>query len=167
MAWIIHKLASGNSVATLNLLRLYEFTTRDEYRQRAEKALAAFQATLDRAPTSMSEMLLALDFYTDTPKEVVIVTPASRDGASSLLGKLRSSFVPNRVLVVVTEEDAQGALSKLVPLVDKKVAREGRATAYVCERRVCKLPTTDPEIFAGQIRTVEPLEPATREKSPP
>ena len=31
----------------------------------------------------------------------------------------------------------------LVPLIRGKVARKGRATAYVCERGVCLLPTTE------------------------
>ncbi|HEV2064188.1 MAG TPA: thioredoxin domain-containing protein, partial [Thermoanaerobaculia bacterium] len=37
---------SGNSVQILNLLRLHEFTTNDAYRQRADRALAAFGGTL-------------------------------------------------------------------------------------------------------------------------
>ena len=43
------------------------------------------------------------------------------------------------------------ALIEMVPYAEGKVAREGRATAYVCERFVCQLPTTDPEVFAEQL----------------
>jgi uncharacterized protein YyaL (SSP411 family) len=39
-----------------------------------------------------------------------------------------------------------------VPWITGKVAQQDRVTAYVCENRVCALPTTDPEVFAGQIR---------------
>jgi uncharacterized protein YyaL (SSP411 family) len=35
----------------------------------------------------------------------------------------------------------------------------GKLTAYVCEQRVCALPTSDPAIFAQQIARVEPLVP--------
>jgi len=42
-------------------------------------------------------------------------------------------------------------------LLDGKTARDGRATAYVCENRICDLPTTDPAVFATQIATVHPL----------
>ena len=32
-----------------------------------------------------------------------------------------------------------------------------RTTAYVCERHVCELPTSDPARFAAQIAKVDPL----------
>ena len=50
-------------------------------------------------------------------------------------------------------------VARLVPLVADKVAVGGEPTAYVCERRVCALPTTDPAVFARQIARVRPLPP--------
>ncbi len=102
---------SGNSVAVLNLLRLYEFTTQDRYRRRAERALKAFGDILANSPASLSEMLLAVDFHLDRPKEIVIATPNSRREAEPLLARLRAEFVPNRILIVVS----QGASSRLMP----------------------------------------------------
>jgi hypothetical protein len=145
---------SGNSVALMNLLRLHELTTDDRYRRRAERALKAFEPVLERSPSALSEMLLAVDFHLDTPKEIIIVTPPGSDGAQPLLAELRRAFVPNRVLLMVSEGEPLAALSRIVPLVEGKRARDGEATAYVCERRVCDLPTTHPGIFAKQIRTV-------------
>jgi uncharacterized protein YyaL (SSP411 family) len=148
---------SGNSVALMNLLRLHELTTDDRNRRRAERAFKAFQPILERAPSALSEMLLAVDFWTDTPKEIIIVTPSGSAGAGPLLAELRRAFVPNRVLVVVREGQPLESLSKIVPLVGGKVAQDGKATAYVCERRVCELPTADPAVFAEQIRSLRPL----------
>ncbi len=151
---------SGNSVQALNLLRLHELTTDDRYRLRAERALSAFGGRMAEAPAALSEMLMASDYQLDTPKEIVIVARASRDDAAPLLAKLRSAFVPNRVLIVAAEGEDLKAQSQLVPLLEGKLSRKGPATAYVCERRVCQLPTADPEVFARQIRKVEPLRPA-------
>ena len=100
----------------------------------------------------MSEMLLALDFLADVPKEIVIVTPASRAEAEPFLARLREVYLPNAVLVVVPEGAALAALEKVVPLVSSKVAKGGKATAYVCEKRACELPTADPEVFARLLR---------------
>ncbi len=97
---------SGNSVALLDLLRLYELTTNETYKERADRAVKAFGKTLQSSPTSLSEMLLALDFMADVPKEIVIVTPTRRADAAPLLAKLREVFVPNAVLVVVSEGDS-------------------------------------------------------------
>ena len=96
-------------------------------------------------------MLLAVDFHSDVPKEIIIITPQSRDEAAPFLMKLRKTFLPNRVLSVVAEGDTFNDHATLIPLVEGKFARDGKATAYVCENRICDLPTTDPEVFAQQI----------------
>jgi hypothetical protein len=153
---------SGNSVQALNLLRLHELTTGDRYRQRAEATLRAFGETLRRTPTALSDMLLAVDYELDAPKEIVIVTPASRADAEPLLAELRRTFVPNRVLVVASAGQPLAAQAAIVPLLDGKAVHSGRPTAYVCKRRVCALPTSRPEVFAQQLRLVEPLAAARR-----
>ena len=153
---------TGSSVETLNLLRLHELTTRESYRVRAERALAAVAPIVGASPASLNELLLAIDFTTDVPKEIVVVTPRAtpsdagsasepRAAAEPFLARLREQYLPNRVLVVVSEGDALAAIERIVPLVGSKIAQHGRATAYVCERRTCELPTTDPDVFAAQI----------------
>ncbi len=151
---------SGNSVQASNLVRLHEFTTDDRYRRRGERTLSAFGAHLAKAPGALSEMLLVADFRLDTPKEIVIVTAASRKQAEPLLARLRATFLPNRVLVVAAEGEDLAAQARLVPLLRGKTTRQGQPTAYVCERRLCKFPTSDPEVFARQLRSPLPLDPA-------
>jgi uncharacterized protein len=147
---------SGNSVEALNLLRLQELTYPNRrYGQRGERTLRAFNETLVENPLALSEMLIALDFRYDSPKEIVIVTPRARAEATPFLDRLRKTFVPNRVLSIVTEGANQAALARLVPEVAAKVAKAGVPTAYVCERQTCELPTTDPSVFEKQIRSVE------------
>ena len=76
------------------LLRLHELTTRDSYRQRAERTLKYFNRMLS---SSLSVMMLALDYWLDTPKEVVIVSKRSNAEAEPLLASLRGVFLPNRI----------------------------------------------------------------------
>jgi len=151
---------SGNSVAALNLLRLYELTDDDRYRRRAERTLRTLAGGLARAPEAFPDLLVASDFQLDLPKQIVIVAPSSRAQAEPLLARLRRAFVPNRVLAVAAEGADLDGLSRLVPLLDGKIARGGQATAYVCERRVCDRPTSDPEVFAKQLAKTEPLSPS-------
>lgn len=66
--------------------------------------------------------------------------------------------MPNRVVAVVKEGDDLKALARLVPLVAEKAPLRGKPTAYVCEQRVCELPTTDPAVFARQIASVRRLD---------
>ena len=148
---------SGNSVHTLNLLRLHTLTGDDRYRQRAERAISAFSGSLKRHPTGLSVMLSAVEHHLDRPREVVIMTPDTRQSAAPLLEVLRRTYLPNYVLVVTTPGPEQLALAAEVPLVKHKVVRNGRPTAYVCERGMCKLPTTDPKVLAQQLAQITPL----------
>ena len=148
---------SGNSVAIQSLLRLAEFTTQERYRQQAEQGLRAFARQLDTAPSSLPRMLASVDFTQDTSKEIIIIKPNRETTAEPLLAKLRTSFVPNRVLSVVAEGQDLQQQQTLIPLLEFKTALKGKVTADVCERQVCLLPTSDPEVFAKQIGQGKPL----------
>jgi hypothetical protein len=150
---------AGTSVAVLNLLRLHEFTTDPQYRARAENAFRYAAPTLKTNPISLSEMLLALDFLLDSPKQVVVVIPrgAGKDEAAPLLSAFRGRFVPNRVLSVVREGQEQEKAARIIPLVRGKEAAGGLATAYVCEERTCMPPTSNPAELLRQVGTVQPL----------
>ena len=120
------------------------------------KSLEGFGQRIRQTPTSLSEMLLALDFWLDSPKEIIVVTAAgSREDADPFLEVLRRTYLPNKVLSVVSQGQDVAAQAELIPLVKGKVARKGRATAYVCEKGVCQLPTTDPAVFAAQLERRE------------
>ncbi len=151
-------LPSGNAVAARNLLRLHELTGEDRFLAGAGALLSAFHATLDREPLAAAELLLALETRLDTIKQIVLVRSAGAEDPPALLAPLRRSYAPNGVVVRVAEGKDLAAHAVLIPLVAGKVARDGRATAYVCENRVCRSPTTDPEVFARQLRHVRPLE---------
>jgi uncharacterized protein YyaL (SSP411 family) len=149
-------LPAGNSVAALNLLRLFEATSDPRYREAAEGTLRAFGAALIGTPSALPRMLLALDFLLDRPKQVVIVSPSGLD-ARDLLARFRRVFLPNRVLFVAQEGEHQRRLAEIVSLVTDKVAQGGRPTAYVCLGTQCELPTADPEVFERQLRKIDPL----------
>ena len=148
---------AGSSVEILNLLRLAEMTADEGYRKRAERAFVSLGGVLRNSPEAVSEALLALDFLLDSAKEIVIVTSQSRAEAEPLLARLRTTYVPNRVLLITTEGSALGELGRLSPLVVGKVAAKNQPMAYVCKHGVCDLPTTDPAVFEKQIRQVDRL----------
>jgi uncharacterized protein YyaL (SSP411 family) len=150
---------SGNSIALLNLLRLGEFTTEDNYRKRVEKGLKAFLGGASSNPLSLSEMMLAFDFYIDNPKEIVIVTPEGKvDEAQSFLLEFRKLFLPNRILIVAAEGKDIESHARLIPVARGKLAINGKTTAYVCEKGTCELPAIDPKLFARQLRKIVQLQ---------
>jgi uncharacterized protein YyaL (SSP411 family) len=142
---------SGNSIAAMNLLRLAEFTGDADYTDRAILLFSAYSDALERSPSSLTEMLMALDYYHGTTKEIVVVRPPSGGEIEPMLAPIRNTHLPNRILSVVTEGADLEAHATIVPLVRGKTARRGRVTAYVCENRVCKFPTSDPDVLAKQL----------------
>ncbi len=155
---------SGNSIAVMNLLRLAEFRSDTRARQLAERALGAFASQLQDG-SSMPAMLSALDYALDQPLEVIIISPAA-GGAAALEEAQRRIFVPNRIYVLATDGVDLAAQSRLVPQLEGKTARGGKATAYVCRGKTCDLPTSDPKVFAARLARTEPLLPKSGAAAP-
>jgi uncharacterized protein YyaL (SSP411 family) len=142
---------SGNSVAALNLLRLGTFTSGDAWHERAGLSFAGYHAVFESHPQSAAEMLIALDFAIDPKREILLVHRVDVD-PETLLGRLRPRFLPNRILSVVAEGDDLARHAVWVPLLKNKRARSAGVTAYVCENRVCQLPTSDPDVFERLVK---------------
>jgi uncharacterized protein YyaL (SSP411 family) len=156
---------SGSSVEILNLLRMADLTGEPRYRSRAELALGAYGEILAANPTSLAEMLLALDYLTDAPKEIVLLAPRRRAELSGFLARLRKIYLPNRVLVqAVQGRDGEEAAHRL-PLLSGRSTLKGKATAYVCVNRACQLPTTSPEEFERQLRLLRHFEDNVEKKA--
>ncbi|HYC57480.1 MAG TPA: thioredoxin domain-containing protein, partial [Candidatus Binatia bacterium] len=146
---------SGNSVAALNLLRLAELTQDEGYRQRADALLAAFGQILTRSPAAVPKMLGALDYRIGPAREVVIVAPDRLEDAGDLLDVVRATFLPRHAFAFTVAGEQLEDLAELVPLVDSKLAIDGRATAYVCERGRCERPAQEPGLLATQLAAGE------------
>ena len=129
---------SGNSLMTEALLRLGAFTGEPSYEELAMRTLRLLQTALANAPTGFGYALGALDLALARAKEVAIAGDPAADDARELIGVVWGRFAPNRVLAA-GRSDGSG-----VPLLRDRPQTDGRATAYVCERFVCKRPVTDP-----------------------
>ncbi|RLC18479.1 MAG: hypothetical protein DRH93_16550 [Deltaproteobacteria bacterium] len=137
---------SGNAIATINLSRLYLYTDRKSYRQRAQKTLAYFSRPLLTSPGYMSGMLPATELLTEPVKEMVIITPeGQKQQAEPFLDILRKKFVAGQIIIVAQEGKEFDAVSKTLPQVRGRTALKGMATLYPCEGKICRLPITDPQ----------------------
>jgi uncharacterized protein YyaL (SSP411 family) len=146
-----HAVPGGNSVATLNLLRLYYYTGDEELIHKAEKVLRLFRDKMEDEPSSFGQMLCSLDFYLETPKEIAIIGQRDRSDAQALLRLVHESYVPNKILLVI--DPAQGVGDTLAHLpVGEMTQVQGKATAYVCHNFACSVPTTTPEGLADLLK---------------
>jgi uncharacterized protein YyaL (SSP411 family) len=146
---------SGTAVATKNLLRLYHYTGREDYLQRAERVLRIFKRHMEQQPLGFGSMLAALDFSLAKPKEIVVIgSPGSAD-TQALLRTVQQQYLPNKVLIQIDAQRVTETLDTLPLLRDVLVGKtqvDGKATAYVCHNFTCSLPVTEPDALAALLR---------------
>jgi len=81
--------------------------------------------------------------------EVALVAPRRLDETSELGHEVFSRFLPNLVAAGVVDGRREHASG--VPLLEGRVAVDGKPTAYVCRNYVCELPVTDRTALANQL----------------
>ena len=139
----------GSSVIVEVLFRLAVFTGEERYEWHALRALRPMADLISRSPTGFGRFLCALDFHLGPVSEVALVWPPGKNGLEPLLAQVFGRYLPNRVVVGCA--DGEPAARAGVPLLESRPAVGGKATAYVCQRYVCRSPTTDPEELARQL----------------
>ena len=134
---------SGNSVATLALLKLAAITGREDFRQPAEATLQLFAHRLQTQPAAMAFMLQAVDFWLDDPRRVVIAGEANAKSFHELLRAAHSVYQPNKIMLGNT-----GAVEPFA----KTLSAKNVATAFVCTGNACQSPTDDSATLRQQLR---------------
>ena len=143
---------SGNSVAAMNLLRLYHHTGHAEYLQRAEAVLRLFAEPMRAQPFGFANLLAAVDFYASGPREIAVVGDPASPETAALLARIRATHVPNRTLTVLDPRDP----SPRPALLEGKGPIDGQPTVYVCHRMTCSPPATRWEEIAPLLRDFPP-----------
>ncbi len=136
---------SGNSVAAMNLLRLGQMTDCSAWRGRAQELFGAFGRHLEGAPETVPQMLAAVDFSMAPPRQIVIAGERADQDTQALLRVVHERYLPNKTLILVGGPEQRRQLAELVPFIRDLQPLDGKATAYICENYVCKLPTSDPQ----------------------
>ncbi len=135
---------SGNSVATMSLLRLGALTGDSSFSQKALDTMRTFRTAIERIPAGCGQMLCALDFYLESPKEVAIVGPKESPETLTILKAIHSRFVPNKIVALLDPAEEGKGVEDEIPLLKEKTMQDGKPTVYVCKNYTCQAPTTDP-----------------------
>jgi uncharacterized protein YyaL (SSP411 family) len=138
---------SGNSVAADALQRLALLTGDDRYRKAAEGVMRLLATTAAQHPTGFGRLLSAVDFALGSAKEIALIGQPDAEDTRALLRVVFDRFLPNRVVALAPP----GAVPPSIPLLEGRDARDGKATAYVCQNYTCQAPVTSPDELAGQL----------------
>jgi hypothetical protein len=125
---------SGNSVATLALLKLAAITGREDFREPAEATLRLFAHRLQNFPQAMPFMLHALDFSLEEPRRVVIAGNSDSKLFRELLRAAHSVYQPDKI--VLGNVGAVEEFARSLPV-------KNEAMVYLCTGQSCQPPTSD------------------------
>ena len=100
----------------------------------------------------MPQMLVALDFQLDKPKQIVIAGNLQHDDTKAMLREVHKQYIPNKVLLLADGGEGQRFLSQYLPFIQSVKMRDGKATSFICENYVCQLPTTDLKVMASLLQ---------------
>jgi len=139
---------SPNATAAMNLLRLAQFTDRPVWRNKAQKTISAFAFRLQSYPEAVPALASALDFQLAQKKQILIAGDLRSPDTRELLRLVNATFLPNKILLLADGGAGQQRLARWLPFVQGAHRLKDRATAYICENYVCKLPTTDLRVVA-------------------
>ncbi len=129
-------LPNANAVSALNLLRLYDFTFEENFKEKGSAIIQAYAGLISQYPTAFGQMLIAFD-YLQGSKEVGILNHPQDHLAGNFLKSLRNQFIPNLVVA------ASSAATNFPAVLNGKVSLDGKTTFYVCENQTCQKPTHD------------------------
>src|SRR5437870_6521614 len=118
---------AASSVAALNLLRLAQIRDKKQWEERAEKTVNAFQPTLSRFPSAMPQMLVALDFSSSKPRQIVIAGKRDAPETKALLTEVHRHFLPNKILLLADGAGGQKYLGETLEAIRAMSTVDGKS----------------------------------------
>ncbi|HXG06383.1 MAG TPA: thioredoxin domain-containing protein [Nitrososphaera sp.] len=135
---------SGNSVAAVNLLRLYHYTQNDDYLNRSVRIMKASAIPAAENPFAFGQMLNSIYLYVKKPVEVTVIT----DGDTRMAEWVRRQFLPDGINAVVSPGELESLQKKYAYFKGREVKP---GTAYVCRNFACSLPLTSEQELKKQL----------------
>ncbi len=139
---------SGNSIATLSLLKLALLTGNEDYRRRATAVLRLIADQIRRYPSAFGFALSAVDFYLNSPLEIVLVG-SPNPALDELVRTVWQTYVPNRVIALCSKGHEQA--EALIPLFTGRNTLASQPTAFVCQGNTCQKPANTPDELLQQL----------------
>ena len=138
-------LPSGNSVAMLNLLRLFQITGDSKYEVKADEISRVFAESVKINPSAHSYLMIAVDFAVGPTFSVIISGDSGEMDTIKMLNSIRNEFLPNKTLLHRATEQDPPSIDKFARYAEFFDKYLNKATAYVCVNKTCKPPTNEIE----------------------
>jgi uncharacterized protein YyaL (SSP411 family) len=142
---------AGNSIAAWNLHRLGALLDRGDWLEKASRTFDHYARRLEPFASAMPRMLMAMDLGRRAPRHVVIAGDPRAEDTRAMVGAFDRRYLPDDLLMLVDGGERQERLARLAPFVAPLAPANGRATAFICVDRACRLPTQDLDAFVAAL----------------
>ena len=129
---------SGNSVAAHALLRLHHITQNEQFLEISKKIIESQVISAAENPFAFGYLLNVSYLYYQKPTEITIIN----DMNSKIISYLRKKFLPESIMVIVTNQNNLNALSEY-PFFSGKEFKDNETNVFVCKNFSCSLPLSD------------------------
>jgi len=129
---------SGNSVAAYMLLRLYHITQNKQYLEITKKIIESQATSAAENPFAFGYLLNVLYLYHQVPTEITIINGKN----SELISSLRKKFLPESIMILVTNQNNLDILSKYAFFSGKEF-QDDKTNVFICKNFSCSLPLSD------------------------
>jgi uncharacterized protein YyaL (SSP411 family) len=140
---------SGNAAALIALHRLVLFGAEATFEDEVRAISGGLGGYLDVSAPTTTGLLRALDFVPNEAHEIVIVGDPGDTDTRRLLREVHRRLLHGTVLAVIAPDAARE--NERWPLLAGRPLLDGKPTAYVCRKRLCKLPVNTPVALSVQL----------------
>ena len=140
---------SGNSVATLNMLRLARLSASSELEKQAYGQFEVFAFKVKTIESAHAYFMTALLYSIVPGKDIIIVGEKQSNDTKAMIKEINSNYLPFATVVINAGEDKLNAIN---PELIAHKSLEGKSTAYICENFTCKEPVNDLQKFIEYIK---------------
>jgi uncharacterized protein YyaL (SSP411 family) len=139
---------AANSVATLNLVRLARIFGQKEFQHAASRIVGSFGPTLERMPSALPLLLVAMDAAIAEPMQLVVAAARNDPQLPAFLQEIRQKFIPNGIVLLADGGEGQAWLEEHVEALRAMRPTASGPVVYLCRNFACELPIKD----LGQLR---------------
>ena len=139
------------SVTVRNLIVLGHLTSDRDLLDRAERTLGRYGSDIGRAVRVIPLMVANLALWHGGAPQIVLAGDPGSSDTRDLEAVIARRYVPAAVTIPLVSDDQRAALGARLPWLAAMSARDGRATAYVCQNFTCQEPVTTPAALERQL----------------
>jgi hypothetical protein len=140
---------SGNSVATLNMLRLSRLSANRELENKAYKQFKVFASKVKTIESAYAYFMTALLYSIVPGKDIIISGEKQEANAKAMITEINSTYLPFATVVLNTGDES---LNSINPEIKAHKPLQEKTTAYICENFNCKEPIIDLKKFIENIK---------------